>query len=659
MRHLTILLWVLAVCVIGFLGVKRGGSERPSKAHSPPVVSENMIRVTNGSLSETGCETCHEIHPGSVCSMYGGGKIMTIHDLPPGKIRSTVKTLPLDAQQRALLRLSQMSFRSSDEPSLRVDRRGDIYYVCSFTHAGKPALAPSPAAAVAACPAETTPIALGSLPQYAPVSVRDPPLYHSKIGSTNVLFLDFNGHDVSNTAWNSEYKVTAWRCTAFDLDSDTNTFSDTEQRYIRQIWERVSEDYSVFNVDVTTEQPAVWTRNTAHALITPNTDAHGVHCPHYGYGGIAYAKVFSDAHFSYNESNCYSPAWIPVLENYTPDDLAEAVSHELGHNLGLSHDGDNANEYYEGHSNGSISWAPIMGASYGRNVTQWSKGEYYQANRLEDDLAILASKLQYNPDDYSNTITHASPVLTFGGVFAVTGVVERTGDSDLFSFTCMDGILVLTGATYRCSNDTWGGNGDLVMRLYDAGGTLMASNNPVLETMAVITQTVTAGTYYLNISPTGVGNPMSYPPSGYTSYGSIGPYRIGGSVPLPYEEMPIPDPWKLHYFGTTNVAGWVDSDGDGLSNLQEYISGFDPTNRASFFNLHTLETPAASSSEVVIRWIGLTGRVYSVHWTTNLLQNFQSIETNLIGPQSSYTDTVHTSERANFYKIQVQLAPQP
>jgi len=41
-----------------------------------------------------------------------------------------------------------------------------------------------------------------------------------------------------------------------------------------------------------------------------------------------------------------------------------------------------------------------------------------------------------------------------------------------------------------------GGNADLVLTLYDAGGSVLASNNPELETKAVITQTVAGGTYY-------------------------------------------------------------------------------------------------------------------------------------------------------------------
>ena len=38
-----------------------------------------------------------------------------------------------------------------------------------------------------------------------------------------------------------------------------------------------------------------------------------------------------------------------------PDFIAEAVSHELGHNMGLAHDARNADgSYYGGHSGGGV-----------------------------------------------------------------------------------------------------------------------------------------------------------------------------------------------------------------------------------------------------------------------------------------------------------------
>ncbi len=44
----------------------------------------------------------------------------------------------------------------------------------------------------------------------------------------------------------------------------------------------------------------------------------------------------------------------------------------------------------------------------------------------------------------------------------------------------------------------------------------------------------------------------------------------------------IPDWWELHYFGNLNQPADGDFDGDGVSNLDEYLEGTNPNNPASF-----------------------------------------------------------------------------
>ncbi len=40
----------------------------------------------------------------------------------------------------------------------------------------------------------------------------------------------------------------------------------------------------------------------------------------------------------------------------------------------------------------------------------------------------------------------------------------------------------------------------------------------------------------------------------------------------------LPDRWQMLYFGDTGVDPYGDEDGDGLTNLQEFLNGTDPTN---------------------------------------------------------------------------------
>ena len=90
------------------------------------------------------------------------------------------------------------------------------------------------------------------------------------------------------------------------------------------------------------------------------------------------------------------------MSTTSAEKLGEVSSHEVGHTVGLSHDGNSSTSYYSGHGN----WAPIMGSGYNRNVTQWSKGEYANANQLQNDLTIitvppLATTIAFAPEGYS------------------------------------------------------------------------------------------------------------------------------------------------------------------------------------------------------------------------------------------------------------------
>lgn len=73
---------------------------------------------------------------------------------------------------------------------------------------------------------------------------------HSNPGASRILFLDFDGHDLTNTAWSKGTRLVAPPC---DWDGNPLSFSDAEKGYIKKIHYRVSEDFAPFDVDVTTE----------------------------------------------------------------------------------------------------------------------------------------------------------------------------------------------------------------------------------------------------------------------------------------------------------------------------------------------------------------------------------------------------------------------
>ena len=456
------------------------------------------------------------------------GSVSRVEDIPSSRFRSRLESLPATARTRALAWLSEFHFTELDLQTLHADEEGGIYYVDEFTLAPAPTTSQSePVVAEAAVPVSPFPAGL---------------VFHSKPGSRNVLFLNFCGEDVTNTAWNSSLSRTLISAVPFSTDSDYTTFSDSEQTAIKRIWERVSEDYAPFDIDVTTERPTTFSRYVAEALITRNTDVNGDSNPSSSAGGVAYVNVFGKSSYSN-----YRPAWI-YYNNLGKNEsyISEATSHEIGHNMGLSHDGTTSgSSYYGGHGSGDISWGPIMGTGYNRNVSQWSKGEYYLANNTEDDLAIIAGKLDYFSDDHGDTPATATQIAFTDGTNIVSttpetdptdsnpdnkGIIEQNTDVDVFSFSTGTGPVNLMVKPWIMPSGTRGGNLDVLIELRDSNGVLIATNNPPTTTTAQIQTNLTEGVYYLYVRNTGAGDPLSSTPTGYTSYASIGQYFISGYV---------------------------------------------------------------------------------------------------------------------------------
>ena len=259
---------------------------------------------------------------------------------------------------------------------------------------------------------------------------------HSKPGSKRTIYLNFVGATLTNTVWNgSASSITAL---PFDLDGVPYSFSAAELERIQYIWQRVAEDYAAFDVNVTTEPPPAdaLTRSGSGddtfgttVLITQRT-FYSCSC-----GGVAYIGVFDDT------SNYYKPALVfyDRLGGGNEKYVAEAISHEAGHNMGLHHDGTSTSAYYQGHGSGVTGWAPIMGVGYYQSLVQWSKGEYPDANNKEDDYAVMAANgLPLRADDHGSSTGTATRLggITAGGMTTLTGagIIERAGDVDVFSF---------------------------------------------------------------------------------------------------------------------------------------------------------------------------------------------------------------------------------
>ena len=344
---------------------------------------------------------------------------------------------------------------------------------------------------------------------------------HSRPGSSRVIYLDFNGHVTSGTQWNNSFTGgQAINSAPFSIDGDPNTFNQQEQDAIQYIWQRVAEDYAPFDVDVTTEDPgdaAIIRSNAADTLFGTRAVISPTNFTGSALGGIAFLGVFNAIGTSFKPAFVMSSG----LGN-SEKSIAEAVSHEVGHNFNLDHDGTASTGYYLGHGD----WAPIMGAGYYRSVSQWSRGEYPGANQFQDDLALIQNYgAALIADDHANETAGAT---VLGSTINVSGLITNRNDVDVFQFATGTGNV-----TININPAVLGANLDIQAKISNAQGVVLATIDPA-GLSASFNQFLTAGVYYLTIDGVGAGTLAS----GYSDYASIGQYRITGTLSTAGEPPP-------------------------------------------------------------------------------------------------------------------------
>jgi hypothetical protein len=367
-----------------------------------------------------------------------------------------------------------------------------------------------------------------------------PPVLSSRPAAMAVLYLDFDGETVTDPSWNSGNTIVA-------QPANLSTAQMTE------VWKRVSEDYSPFDIDVTTSLSRytgapVGRRMRCIITETNWTRPASPSSP----GGVAAINSFSLSGTGYHET---VPAWV-FSGGWGSLEVAETAAHELGHTLGLQHHGTVGasppwDEYYPGHGSGAVNWAPIMGHGTYSSIVQWCKGEYANANRpMQDDVARIAraeNGFGFVFDEAGGTTIGAPPLAMTSGAFTQPGVVSQETDADVYALPVPYGAnLTVQAAPAEISP-----NVDIVLTLLDSSGAVLASSNPDLSLEASLTQVVSPGQYFLKVQGTGRANPLT---DGYSSYGSIGQYVLSGTLVVPAPTVTAITPASGGTAGGTSVT---------------------------------------------------------------------------------------------------------
>ncbi len=117
----------------------------------------------------------------------------------------------------------------------------------------------------------------------------------------------------------------------------------------------------------------------------------------------------------------------------------------------------------------------------------------------------------------------------------------------------------------------------------------------------------------------------------------------------------LPDTWELKYFGNTNAAPNADPDGDGFSNMQEYIAGTDPTLASSKLRITKIEVDH-NLGWVTLTWPSVTNRFYTVEAAASPASGFAPLWSSMGSlTESTYSEGLTTNSTGRYYRVRGEV----
>ena len=431
------------------------------------------------------------------------------------------------------------------------------------------------------------------------------PVLSSLPAAAATIYLDFDGETVNSSVWQSGNPFTCAPANMTDVQ-------------ITEVFNRVAEDYRPFNINITTNLNVFLAApydERMRVIITPTSAWYQ------GVGGVSYVGSFIWG----DDAPCF--VFCDRLGPNSAKMVAECCSHESGHTVGLSHQSSydaSCNltaTYNAGAGAGQIGWAPIMGNSYGKNMSGWNNGPTpYGCKDVQDNLSIITTQnfFSYRTDDYADTINNNNNLIKISQI-PVEGIITTSADKDVFKFNISTNTnLHINIDPFSVGINNAGADLDVKVILYNGNKTLLKVYDPIDKMNVVIDTILNAGNYYLEVQ--GAGN------NNVSDYGSLGSYAITGlQGMLPIHEV------KLTGFINNNKTqlNWNITSDEALSNI-------------------TLETSATADNFIAFTTLNVNSNSYAYTPLINC-DRFYRLKVKSVQNQILYSNIV--AVKANTFPV--------
>lgn len=324
------------------------------------------------------------------------------------------------------------------------------------------------------------------------------------------IFLDFDGQFIQSSSWNGGR---SFYCTPSGMN-------DTQ---ITEVFNRVSEDYRPFNVNITTDSTVFLSAPFAQRIRIIVTLTSGWY---QNVGGVSFTRSFT-----WGDD---TPGFVfPDRLGYTAKNVAECCTHESGHTVGLSHQAKYSGTctliatYNEGVGSGQTGWAPVMGNSYGRNLSGWNNGPTPSGCTADqDNLSIITSinGFTYRQDDHSDDPAVNPTLMAISNQqLSQDGIITTNTDKDFFKINLnKDGLFHLNVNPFSVGPDNEGADLDVKVTLLAADFSIINIYDPMDALNVVVDTALKAGSYFIMVQ--GAGNLNT------SNYGSLGSYTLSGTI---------------------------------------------------------------------------------------------------------------------------------